>query len=350
MSGRRPDATRRALLQATAACAGGAVALPRCALSRGADRVASSRRFAFALIGDAPYSALEAQWLGRLYADFDRDIDFAIHVGDIKAGWERCDDALLAARHALLDACPVPLVYVPGDNEWTDCARSRAGGFAPLERLDWLRRRFFAQPRPVGAGARRVAQTLAGFERQADHTPGGPPENLRWRHGGIGFVTLNLPGSNNGLAAEGLGEPELRVREHFNAEWLREAYAIATREAQAALVVVVHANPRFDRDRAGQSAPGAPSAPGASGARRDGYAAFRRLLHESSDAFAGPTLFLHGDTHWHTVQAISPKLTRVEAHGSPFIDQWVRIDVDADAREPFSIVSRRIAAAQPTPP
>jgi hypothetical protein len=341
MSGRRPDATRRTLLQAIAACAGGVAALPRHALSRDADRAASGRRFAFALIGDIPYSTLEAQWLERLYADFDRDIAFAIHVGDIKAGWERCDDALLAARHALLDACPVPLVYVPGDNEWTDCARSRAGGFDPLERLDWLRRHFFAQPRPVGAGAGRAAEALAGFERQADRTPGGLPENLRWRHGGIGFVTLNLPGSNNGLAAEGLGASELRIRERFNAEWLREACAIATREAQAALVIVAHANPRFDRDRAGHSA---------HGARRDGYAAFRRLLHESSDALAGPTLFLHGDTHWHTVQAISPKLVRVEAHGSPFVDQWVRIDVDADAREPFSIVSRRIAAGQPTPP
>ncbi|HMN66099.1 MAG TPA: hypothetical protein PKB08_13930 [Burkholderiaceae bacterium] len=344
MNGRRPDATRRMLLQATAACAGGVVALPRRALSAGTERVASGRRFAFALIGDVPYSALEAQWLARLFDDFDRDIAFAIHVGDIKAGWERCDDALLAARRALLEACPVPLVYVPGDNEWTDCARPRAGGFDPLERLDWLRRHFFAQSRPLGAGVRRAADALPGFERQADHTPGGPPENLRWRHGAIGFVTLNLPGSNNGLASEGLGASELRVRERFNAEWLHEAYAIAAREAQAALVVVAHANPHFDRDRAGRSAPGA------SGARRDGYAAFRRLLNESSDAFAGPTLFLHGDTHWHTVQAISPKLTRIEAHGSPFVDQWVRIDVDADAREPFSIVSRRIAAAQPTPP
>ena len=341
MSGRHPDATRRTLLQASAVLAGGVVSLPRRALSANADRVASGRRFAFALIGDVPYSALEAQWLARLYADFDRDIAFAIHVGDIKAGWERCDDALLAERHALLDACPVPLVYVPGDNEWTDCSRSRAGGFDPLERLGWLRRHFFAQPRPLGAGARRATDALAGFERQADHTPGGPPENLRWRHGGIGFVTLNLPGSNNGLAAEGMSASELRIRERFNAEWLREACAIAARDAQAALFVVAHANPRFDRDRAGQPEPGA---------RRDGYAAFRRLLRESSDAFAGPTLLLHGDTHWHTVQAISPKLTRVEAYGSPFVDQWVRIDVDADAREPFSIVSRRVAAAQPTPP
>src|SRR5690606_35598316 len=100
------------------------------------------------------------------------------------------------------------LVYTPGDNEWTDCHRSRAGGFDPLERLAALRSLFFARgealggkPRGVpganpagapgvGAGAARAGSLV--LKRQADLTPGGPPENLRWRAGGAVFATINL--------------------------------------------------------------------------------------------------------------------------------------------------------------
>ncbi|MEU6787396.1 hypothetical protein ABZ912_50105 [Nonomuraea angiospora] len=32
-----------------------------------------------------------------------------------------------------------PFVLTPGDNEWTDCHRTAAGGYAPTERLDAVR-------------------------------------------------------------------------------------------------------------------------------------------------------------------------------------------------------------------
>lgn len=352
-SAARGDASRRRLLRGALALAGGvclpahaieptpqagvdARALPRA--PDGAAPVASGsrQRFAFALIGDIPYGALEARMLEQVYASFDRDIAFVVHVGDLKAGFERCDDALLSSRHALLDACPLPLVFVPGDNDWADCARRLAGGFDPRERLDWLRRRFFSQPRALGGRPASIAHTPAGLERQADRRPDGLPENLRWHHGGAAFVTLNLPGSNNGLNAAGLDPADMQRREQLNAAWLIETYAMADREALAAVAVIAHANPRFDRDRGAAAA-----------RRRDGYAAFRRLLRRSSERFAGTTLFAHGDTHWHGVEALSPKLLRVEAHGSPFSDQWLRIDVDPASRRPFSIVSRRLSEERP---
>lgn len=334
MSTATDRARRRALLKTALACAAAPCApLPAAGAAPG-DREAARARFAFALIGDTPYSALDIQMLEHVYADFDRDLAFAIHVGDLKAGWERCDDTLLAARHALLQACPVPLVFVPGDNEWVDCARARAGGFDPRERLEWLRRHFFGQARPLGAARASAGAAFDGLERQADRAPDGAPENLRWRHRGVAFVTLNLPGGNNGLAAAGLDAGDRTRRDRLNDLWLRDSFELAALAGDAAVVVIAHANPRFDRDPASDSA---------SADRRDGYAAFRRSLRRLSDAFAGPTLFVHGDTHWHTVQRITPKLLRVEAHGSPFSDRWVRVDVDAGAPEAFAILSRRIA-------
>jgi hypothetical protein len=285
-------------------------------------------RFAFVLIGDVPYFRLEELMLEQMFEAFDDDLAFVIHIGDLKAGWERCDDALLEARAALLERSPVPLVYVPGDNEWSDCSRPRAGGFDPHERLDWLRRRFFAKPAAVGGRADRSG---LAFERQADARAGGLLENLRWRRGGVRFVTLNLPGGNNGLRAAGLGIEDWRARERLNAEWLRDSYALAARERDAAVVVAAHANPRFDRRR------------------KDGYADFRALLVELSEGFPGPTLFLHGDTHRHTVEQLTPKLLRVEGFGSPFANLWVRIDVDANADRPFRISRQWIDRATPLP-
>ncbi|MGW0200635.1 hypothetical protein [Nonomuraea sp. NPDC003201] len=36
-----------------------------------------------------------------------------------------------------------PFVLTPGDNEWTDCHRTAAGGYVPTERLDAVRTFFY---------------------------------------------------------------------------------------------------------------------------------------------------------------------------------------------------------------
>jgi len=292
--------------------------------------------FAFALIGDVPYNALEVQVLKAVFASFDSDLAFALHVGDIKASWEECSDSLLDRRLALLAASPVPLVYVPGDNEWTDCGRARAGRFDPRERLDWLRRHAFggstaSWPSSVTTSG---ASSLEGYERQSDRFAGGLPENRRWRHRRVRFVTLNLPGSNDGLDADGLARSDRERRTRADAQWLLDSYRLAAEERAEAIVVSVHANPRFGAARRFGT---------------DGYQPFRSLLRAASDGFAGPTLLLHGDSHRHRVEQITRKLQRVESYGSPFVDRWVRIDVEPGAPEPFRISSRSARVARDEP-
>ncbi len=307
-----------------------------------ASRAAAGDGFAFALIGDVPYNPLEVLVLRTVFASFDPDLAFALHVGDIKASWEACSDALLERRLALLASSPIPLVYVPGDNEWTDCARARAGRFDPRERLQWLRRRAFGAPAPTpsafAGGPSPRTPVLEGFERQNERIADGNglPENRRWRHRRVLFVTLNLPGSNDGLNADGLGPDDREQRTRANVQWLRDSYRVAADEAAAAVVVAAHANPRFG------------AAPNRS-RRVDGYAAFRTLLVDASNRFPRPTLFVHGDTHRHRVERITPKLLRVESHGSPFIDRWVRIDVEPGAAQPFRVSARSAQRASGEP-
>jgi hypothetical protein len=121
-----------------------------------------------------------------------------VHAGDFKDSRLVCSDEVFLDRRALLDASAVPLVYVPGDNEWTDCRQLAAGHFDPVERLQKLRQLFFAEPRSLGR------KTIA-VEQQA----GGYPEHLRWRLGPVIFVSLNVPGPNNHF---GMGKtPRRRV-------------------------------------------------------------------------------------------------------------------------------------------
>lgn len=294
-----------------------------------ADRRAE--RFSFALIGDVPYGPREAASLPALLEDIAPRVSFGIHVGDIKGGSEPCSDSLLEARISALARSRVPLVYTPGDNEWTDCWRPAAGEHDPLERLGWLRKRVFEREPPlISAGVSSSARDrLSGLARQRD-VDGGPPENLLWRAGGVLFLTLNLPGSDNGRRAP-IDDANRLDRDAHNRRWLEHGLGVALGERLAAIAIAVQANPGFGRGIDASRVLG-----------DDGYAAFRHDLARLNSRFPGHLLLMHGDTHHFRVDRILPRLTRVECFGSPFNGSWVRIDVDATRHPPFEIGIRHL--------
>ena len=111
--------------------------------------------FSFGVFGDTPYNGFERRHLPALIAEMDVEpLKVVIHDGDLKSGGERCDDALFDERLAVFQTSRHPFVFVPGDNDWTDCHRSSNGAYDPLERLDRLRKLFFAKPRQTWAATR----------------------------------------------------------------------------------------------------------------------------------------------------------------------------------------------------
>ena len=107
--------------------------------------LAGAESWRFALIGDTPYSDYERAELPKMLAAIaDRHVDFVAHIGDFKHGAARCDDSVFEDRFRLFNASRVPFVFVPGDNEWTDCQRLSKGAYDPLERLARLRQLFWA--------------------------------------------------------------------------------------------------------------------------------------------------------------------------------------------------------------
>ena len=119
----------------------GLLALPSGALPAASNEAAlPTSGFEFAIIGDLPYTAREEAKFPELVAAINgTNVVFVVHNDDFKSGSSPCTDALFSQRHGLFQTFKPPLIYVFGDNEWTDCHRSSSD---PLERLAKLREIF----------------------------------------------------------------------------------------------------------------------------------------------------------------------------------------------------------------
>ncbi len=293
-------------------------------------KLAHAESWRVALIGDTPYSDYERRelpvMLGEIAATHP---DLIIHAGDFKHSRMPCSDALFADRRALFDAQPAPFVFVPGDNEWTDCDRLPAGGYRPEERLQKLRELFFAEPRSLGR------KTLP-VERQS----AAAPEHLRWRLGPVLFVTLNVPGGNNNYGRAEHPGAEFAARNPQVIAWLKAGFAAARRDQLPGIVVVMQANPAFEHFAAGLP--------------HSGYRELLETLRDEAQDFPGQVVLVHGDTHWQRIDrplrdAATKKplanFRRVETFGYPIMG-WVQMFIDSDAPELFRFAVHAYKAAE----
>ena len=121
--------------------------------------------FAFGVFGDGPYYGIEEGRFRRMLVDVNAsNAAFLLHVGDIM--WYPCSDEKFISIRDALGELDIPVVYTPGDNEWTDCHETRPGGYDPLDRLDAIRRIFFADTSWNDA-SRLAFRSQAADSRQA---------------------------------------------------------------------------------------------------------------------------------------------------------------------------------------
>ncbi len=283
---------------------------------------AQAETWRFGLIGDVPYSDYERRELPRMIeAMADSQVDFIAHIGDIKHGKDRCDDSLFEDRHQLFNASKVPFIFVPGDNEWTDCERPSNGAYDPLERLDALRRLFWKDGQSLG-------QKKLALERQ----PGKYVEHSRFRLGPVLFVTLNLPGSNNNFGLTQEAKPEFLARNPVVLHWMKDSFALAQREKIAGIVLMFQANPGFRHFSQNLT-----------------HLAFRDFLTTLNDEmqrFSGQVVVVHGDTHINRIDhplrdgngKPIERFTRVETFGYPLMG-WTRGVIDTDSPTLFRFES-----------
>ncbi len=305
----------------------------------------AQRGFSFGLWGDMPYrKAGDNPRLPAVLQSINQsDIAFSIYDGDIKDGSSQCTNDVYADALKMFASLVKPVVYVPGDNEWTDCHRLNNGGFDALERLAHLRRVMFATPDSLGQSRMPLEHQGKLGEKFV--------ENTRFSHGGVVFAGLNVPGSNNNLVLNAkecseksarkaeqcdAGNAEYLERDAANVAWMAAAFAQAKAQDARGLVLVIQADPGFDlpetEDLDESTAPGVL-----------GYRNFIQQLVLQTEQFKGQVLLVHGDTHFfkldkplYSPTRLLPNLTRVQTFGSPLL-HWVKVTVDATSENVFTM-------------
>jgi hypothetical protein len=287
----------------------------------------------FAVVGDVPYGKKALARFPELVKSIESSpSEFVIHIGDIKGGSATCSDEMLSSRIQAIDAINKPVVYIPGDNDWTDCHRRGAGRFAPLERLSFLRQQAYpVTGQSLGHPAMAVQSQASqvGFEEF--------PEHQRWTANNTAFIALHVLGSANGF--EGFSgrtkadDAEVKRRINASIQWLSFSMALANSSEAQAIVVAIHGNPlALSPSRA---------------ARYDvqPFAGIMAVLTQQAALFAKPVLLIHGDTHSYkfdqpftdaeTDKAVA-NLFRLEGIGDPAIG-WVEVVIDPNTSQLFAV-------------
>ncbi|MDB6163145.1 MAG: hypothetical protein JWL98_577 [Xanthomonadaceae bacterium] len=338
----------------------------------GADNPHSANTLIVAVYGDAPYGttptdtaelAATPAFIDAINAD--PGVDLVVHVGDVHSGKQFCTQAYNRAVAALWTAFKDPLIYTPGDNEWSDCHKAAEGGgswnattqqvdfqrdgngtpvdFAggdPIANLDLVRDVFYPQPGVSLGGRKKTLLSQAQYFDPNHPTDGQYLENVIWVQSKVLFVTINVPGGSNNDQDIWYGAPtmssrqadEVATRTGATVRWLDQAFALARQDAGIEAVVIVGQADMWDAEKGA--------------AHQAGYEPIVRSIAEHTSAWRKPVLMLNGDSHvylsdnplsvadplhyMHPAYDVS-NFHRIVAQGSTFPLEYLRLTIDPRA-------------------
>jgi hypothetical protein len=331
----------------------------------------SANVLTLAVYGDAPYGVNptdDSQTLATpAFIDSinaDPKVDLVLHVGDIHSGKQFCTEAYDRTIYDLWTAFKNPLIYTPGDNEWSDCHKVGEGGGAynkvtkqidyvldasgnpvdyangdPIANLALVRSIFFANPGYSLGGRKKqvISQALAfdpAHPADADFV-----ENVMWEQSKVLFVTVDLPGGSNNDDDIWYGTPtrsaaqiaEKASRTDADLRWLDAAFAQAQADGVEAVVIQTQAD-MWDAEKGP--------------VHQALYDPFVKSVAAHTLAFGKPVLMFNGDSHvFRSDNPLSPSdplafmhpgydvpnFHRVVVHGSTFPLEWLKVTIDPRA-------------------
>lgn len=264
----------------------------------------------FIAMGDMPYTDSEYTLLepDGTIATAIRAIgpQVLIHLGDFKKARLSCSNELFKDHYRQIAYLhPHKTVYTPGDNDWTDCDRFNTSvRYDELERLNYLRHLFFYQDE------HQLSRDIVGLVRQKELV-----ENSRWKIDHIVFVTLHIPGTNNGRKEILRSHIQHALdmadnRDQLNGRWLHELFKMT--ESVEAVVIAFHADIfNFDHRKPACSIDNRTNC--------DGYRIMRNLIKDNAAQFRKPVLLIHGDSPAYCLHQpypfIIPNLWRLNVPG-----------------------------------
>ena len=298
----------------------------------------SNDNFSFAIIGDNPYSDANFSKYGRLIdqVNSNAEIEWVIHLGDVKGGQESCSDQELLRRFNLNQRFNAPLIVTPGDNDWLDCKREGAGGYDEYERLEYFRSIFYPnQGLSTGGRPMEVLQQSEGSEYPEF------VENTLWEHESIVFAAVHIV-----ALTEPATDPAQKSRRDSAASaWIRNAFRVAKESDANGIFLAVQADPwilsgprSIARRLCGDCVDPRPT-----------LAWLYPILVEESIAFDKPVMFSNGSTHVFRIDKplydernqLVENFTRLEGFGNPSV-HWVSVLVEPDKPWVFSIRERLV--------
>ena len=335
----------------------------------------SANVLTLAVYGDSPYGttptdtaefAATPAFIDSINAD--PKVSLVIHVGDIHSGKQFCTEAYDRAVFGLWTTFKNPLVYTPGDNEWSDCHKAAEGGGTfnktthvidyvldasgnpvdyakgdPIANLELVRSIFFANPGYTLGGRKKQVLSQAQYFDSLNHpADGNYVENVIWEQSKVVFVTINLPGGSNNDTDIWYGVPtmtgaqadEIVARTGADLRWLDQAFALAQNDDAEAVVIIAQAD-MWDPEKGA--------------AHQAAYEPFVLNVATHALAFGKPVLMFNGDSHVylsHNPLSPSdplyfmhpgydvPNFHRIVVHGSTFPLEWLRLTVDLRANAP----------------
>ena len=306
----------------------------------------------FVAYGDLPYKNNDYSLYESLIKNINAsEPSLVIHVGDAHAE-NSCSDKNINLMLNYMNDFVAPLLYTPGDNDWTDCAKY--ADYNPVERLNYLRQTHYSAGVTLGAQPLPVSNQIET----------GYPENMRLVKDNIGFITVHVVGSyNNMITSDASRMMEFYSRNKANLAWLDESFKALNNTD--AIVVALHAS-MFEKRLSLRKIVSdikknkrlllsfktyQRASVGVIQKLRSIFKVvdykfalpFREIgesIKKNSLIFKKPVLLLHGDTHNHrTYQPFKknyPYLHAIETYGSPDI-KAIEIAIKPKSKNPFKV-------------
>lgn len=314
--------------------------------------------YSIGLFGDMPYGALGRSQYPNLLADINRKhVAFSIFDGDLQAGGDGpCTDSLYTTALANFNKLQRPLVWVPGDNDWTDCW-GRYGAAQqpyqdPIERLQHERQLFDSTSQSLGQKTLTLTRESSEGGQYAQYS-----ENVRWIYGPVVYLGMNVQGSNDNYpypdtdgesgavitrsAAEIQRErDEETARKAANLHWLDEGFAYAKRIHAKGVLIDWQGDPNFNNEQH-QANPH----------DWDAFPDYVNALRDGTVSFGGQVVLVHGDSHYFKMDkpinlpsgGVLANFTRVETFGARQT-HWVSATIDPHDPNLFEFEPRIVAA------
>ncbi len=289
----------------------------------------------FTVYGDIPYKASVSNYIknGQKAEDTNvleqlieptikrrNDIPFAIHLGDVGRPEYACSQEWRNQTLNNWQNLEKPVVFTPGDNDWTDCDRVQLD---PLTELAQIRSTFYGE---YGLLYGKNGLCTANiFSLQCEFQPSQTlPELIQWSYNNIAFGSVHMVGSRNGWVDDDpVRQLEVKQRVEGMKKLLSNLQNTALTNNNAAVVVATQVDP-FE-----------------GGECQGDYIELCNSLKELAQTVKVPVLFAHGDTNaycFHKPFAHIDNLWRLNAAGDFKVIDANMVYFDPNNRDkPFTI-------------